>query len=188
MTNLFPHQEFHEPNTSAVTAVYQVLRRQPWDHWGRKTLHVMKRLLFLALLVTPLSALPASAQTRTYDVLSADVPFKFDVGDHTFHPGHYQLIFAGSNLLVLRDASQHNVASLVTRSVETGEPAPATRLVFNTSKKRARLAEIRIAASSQVLEVLGEELALQPVPAHAPLSFDRNFNFSFSRDNFRTKE
>ncbi|HKD79857.1 MAG TPA: hypothetical protein VKH81_09200 [Candidatus Angelobacter sp.] len=183
MTNLLPHQEFHEPNTSAVTAVYQVLRRQPWDQWARKTLAVMKRLLLLALLLTSLSALPASAQARTYDVLTADVPFQFDIGARAFHPGHYQFIFAGTNLLVLRDARQHNVASLVTRSVETGEPAPATRLVFSTGKKHAQLAEIHIAASSQALEILGEELAVQPAATFAPLWFDNNFTFSFSGFN-----
>jgi hypothetical protein len=154
----------HDPNSSVVMDVVRVLQRQPWDQWATKALDVMRRLLSVALVAATLSVLlpPAVAHARTYEVLSAEVPFKFVVGDRTFGPGHYQFIFAGPGLVVLRDARQHVVASFVTKWVETSETANETKLVFDTpQKKRARLTQICIQNRSQALEFVGEELALR---------------------------
>ena len=180
MTNLYMYPEMHEPNSSAVLAVFRVLRRQPWDQWAGQAFDVLKRLLTLALVAVSLAALmpPAAAQARTYDVLSADVPFKFSVGDRTFGPGHYQFIFAGPGMMVLRDAHQHVVASLVTKWVETGNTAPETKLVFDTQAKRARLTQICIQSRSQALEIVGEELAMHSSPV---IVMPANSFFSFSQ-------
>ncbi len=174
MTNTYSYPEMHEPNSSAVMAVFHVLRRQPWNQWAAKALDVTKRLLTVALVAASLTALvpSAAAHARTYEVLSADVPFKFAVGDRTFGPGHYQFIFAGTGLVVLRDARQHVVASFITKWVETSEQAAETKLVFDTPQnKRARLAQIRIQSRSQALEFVGEELAVQSLrpPISAPV-------------------
>jgi len=182
VTNTYSYPEMHEPNSSAVMAVFLVLRRQPWGQWAANALDVVKRLLTVALVAASLTALvpPATAHARTYEVLSADVPFKFVVGDRTFGPGHYQFIFAGTGLIVLRDAHQHVVASFVTKWVPTSEAATETKLVFDTPQnKRARLAQIRIQSRSQALEFVGEELAVQSL--QPPISAPVNAFFSFSQ-------
>jgi hypothetical protein len=126
----------------------------------------MKRFLQLTFLAVSLAAslLPVAAQVRTYKVLSVDVPFKFNVGDRSFRPGCYQFIFVGTGLLMVRDARSHIVASLLTRSVETGSASPSTRLVFRHQKKHQHLAQIWIENHTQVLEILGEELAMRQAP------------------------
>ncbi len=175
MENLLPDRDIREPNSSALLAVYWVLRRQPWKTFAIRTWDTMKRYLLAALLAALL--LPAAAQARTYDVFTADVPFKFHVGNRTFRPGHYQFIFVGTGLLALRDAHARVVASLVTRSVETSTPSPASKLVF---KKHAELAQILIENRSQVVEVLGEELAIRQ-PASPSPALPRDVDSLFDR-------
>ena len=150
----------------------------------------MKSFLHSTLLATLLAALllPAAAQVRTYNVLTADVPFKFNVGNRTFRPGHYQFIFVGASLLALRDAKAHTVASLITRSIETTGPSPATKLVFDMRKKHARLAQSYIESRSQVLEVLGEQLAMPSSPALVPPVPAAGFSFSGRSDVPRLKQ
>lgn len=190
MTSLLSHQELHEPNSSAVTDVWLVLRRQPWDQWARKALDIMKSVLQAALFAALLSAvlLPTVAQARTYECFSVDVPFRFYVGNRTFSPGHYEIILAGPGLVALRDAKAHDVASLVTRSIESGEPASESKLVFKTQKKHQLLAQIYIASRSQVLEVMGEELAIRNQPPAPPAFPPDAFSFSGKQDGFRLKQ
>src|SRR5262249_11315201 len=97
---------------------------------------------------------PVMAHARNYEVINAEVPFKFNVGKRSFHPGQYQLIVAGPGLLYMRDSHSHVIASLMTRSRETDSPAPETKLIFNTDKKHLQFAGIRMANRSQVLDVL----------------------------------
>lgn len=130
-----------------------------------------RRFTLLALLTTFLF-LPATSQVRTYEVITATVPFKFAVGDRAFRPGRYQFIIVGTGLLALRDEHQHVIATLVTQSIETGGPSPGTELLFNKTKKnRSQLARITLANRSQVLDVTGEQLAiLSSRPAQMPSS------------------
>ena len=126
---------------------------------------------------------PAAAQARTYDVFTADVPFKFNIGNRTFRPGHYQFIFAGAGLLALRDAKKHVVASIIYRPINTGTPSPASKLVFKALKKHTQqLARICIQNQSQVLEILEEELAIRqtapPPPALLPQGIESMFERS----------
>jgi hypothetical protein len=126
----------------------------------------MKRLLHSILLVALLAtSVLLAAQARTYNVISVEVPFKFNVGTRTFSAGHYQFISVGPGLLAVRDSHARVIASLITRSIETGEVSPATKLVFELQKKHSKLARIRIQNRSQALEVLGEELAMRQPPA-----------------------
>jgi hypothetical protein len=109
--------------------------------------------------------LAAAAQARMVDVFHADVPFKFKVGDRTFRPGRYDLIFVGPGLIAMRDSHAHVVASLTVRPRETGSPAPASKLVFANQKKDRRLTQIWTENRSQVLDVLGEEMVMRPAPS-----------------------
>lgn len=126
--------------------------------WLRRVLIVLS----VGILIQPVFA-------RTYDVMDANVPFKFKVGERTFRPGHYQLIMVGNGLVALRDSRAHIVDTITTRSVEMGAAAPTTKLVFQNEKKVKRLNEIWLANRREVLQVVGEELAFrQPTPAQAP--------------------
>lgn len=171
MANPYPNREL-DMNCSVPVAVFRFLQRQPWKSWAATTWEAASRLLLSALLATSLAALLATAaHARTYDAVNADVPFKFTIGKRTFRPGHYQIVVVGNGLLALRDERLHVVASLITRTVETKGPSPASKLVFHIEKKRPRLTRILLENRTQALEVLGEELAMprpNPVPAEAP--------------------
>jgi len=124
----------------------------------------MKRFLQSTLLAMLLAAflLPSAAQARTYDVVTASVPFKFNIGERAFRPGRYQFILVGPGLLALRDTrTTHIVASLVTRSIEAEAPLPSSKLVFHRQKNRQHLTQIWIEKHRQVIEVVGEELAMR---------------------------
>jgi hypothetical protein len=182
MTHLLPHQDPREPNSSVLVAAFCVLRRQPWKTLALRTWDPMKRLLQLSLLAASLGAIlaPALAHARTYDVMHANVPFKFNIGDRTFRPGHYQLIFVGPGLIALRDSHEHVIASLVTRSTGTDGPSPVSKLVFSRQTKHPQLAQIWIENRSQVLEVLGEEVAMRPIPP-LPAALPPEINSLFER-------
>ena len=183
MFNSLPNAEPRDYNSSAVLAVYYILRRQPWKTMAIRTWDTMKRLLQMALLAASLgSLLPAVAHARTYDVLSTNVPFRFQVGDRTFKPGHYQFILAGPGIVAMRDSQKHFIASIVTRARETGGPVSENKLVFNTQKKHAQLTEIWIANKSQIMQVVGEEIVVrQTAPAPPVNAFQPGFGFLFER-------
>ena len=132
----------------------------------------MRRITLLALALAAL-LFPAAAQARSYEVLTVDVPFKFNIASRTFQPGQYQFILAGSGLLALRDGSGHIVASIITRPVETGTPFASSKLVFdnhkNKHKKNSQLKRICLENRSQALEIMGEQLAISPAPFPATI-------------------
>lgn len=164
VTDLLPNHDPREYNSSALVTAYDFLRRQPWKILAATALDAAKRFLQLTLLVAML--LPVLAQARTYDVMHAEVPFKFDIGSRTFRPGHYDFIMVGPGLVALRDSHSHIIASLVVRGRETEAPLPISKLMFNKQKKHFQLAEVWMEKHSQVLEVVGEELAVRlPLPA-----------------------
>ena len=130
----------------------------------------MKRFLQSTFLAVSLVAswLPAAAQVRRpYVALKVDVPFKFKVGERSFRAGSYELLSIGTNLMALRDARARIVATLVTRSVESGVVAPSTKVVFYQQKKDMYRAQIKVQDLSQVLEIRGEEPAIPSSPARA---------------------
>jgi hypothetical protein len=184
VTNYLPHGEFRDTNTSAVYAIYRILRRQPWKAMAITTWGTMKRFRHLALIATSLGALlpPTLVQARSYEVLSTNVPFKFQVGERTFNPGEYDFIVVGPGLLAMRDSQHQVVASLNTRARTFLQQAPVSKLVFDSSKKDSRLIQIWIASRSQVLDVVKEETATRPATA-APTSnaFEPGFGFLMER-------
>jgi hypothetical protein len=134
----------------------------------------MKRFLRSSLLMVWLAASlsPALAQNHTREVLTVDVPFKFNVKNRVFPRGSYQFVFAGNGLIVVRDAKAHAVASLMARAVETQNASPSSKLVFRHDKKREQLSQIWIENRTQFLEILGEEVAIRPSPNHPVVSPD----------------
>jgi hypothetical protein len=104
--------------------------------------------------------LPAHA--HTYEGLDVEVPFKFKIGDRAFRPGRYQFVMVGNGVVALRDAKRRVIASLVARPIQTGAPVTQNKLVFRTKKKDKLLSQIWIENRAQVLDVLGEQMAMQP--------------------------
>lgn len=143
----------------------------------KKTMKFYLHCTLLAVLLLA-SQLPAAAvaQARTYETLIFDVPFNFDIGARTFRPGHYQLVFVGADLAVLRDEKRRTIASLVTRPIELGWPSPETKIIFDNHKNHSRLSRICIQYRLQVIDVVGEQVAMrQPQPVFPrPAPFDVN--------------
>ena len=168
MTNYLPIREVRDTNSSAVLAVYRILRRQPWKAMAITTWDHMRRFLHLALIATSLGALlPTLAQARLYDIVSSDVPFKFQIGERTFDPGRYDFIVASPGVVAMRDSRKHIVANIATRPRTTGGLANRPKLVFNTHSKTAQLIQIWATKDQPGVDVVGEEKLVrtaQPAP------------------------
>lgn len=179
VANSYPNREL-DLNYSVQVALFRILRRRPWKTFVHRTWDAVSRLFLAALFATSLMVLLATAaQAKTYDTVTIDVPFKFSIGERTFRPGRYQLIIRGNGLLALRDAHEHTIASLVTRTVDIGEPAADTKLVFKLKKNHAVLTQVLMEHHSQALEVMGEELAMRqadPVPELPAFIIDSLFD------------
>jgi hypothetical protein len=128
-----------------------------------KTWEMVSRVFMFALMAASLASLLASAAQAgtTEETLAADVPFAFNIGNRTFTPGHYQFVFTGDGVLVLRDAHAHALAAIATRPIETGAPAAASKLVFHGQNKQPYLAQIWIEKHARGLEVLGQNPSSQ---------------------------
>ena len=177
VTDLLTNHNPQQRNTSSLVTAFDFLRQQPWKILTATALDAAKRFLQLSLLAALL--FPALAQARTYDVMHADVPFKFDIGNRTFRPGHYDFIMVGPGLVALRDSHAHIIASLVVRERETDTPLPISKLTFNKLKKHFQLTEVWIEKRSQVLEIVGEELAVRqslPAPSTQPSVMNSMFD------------
>jgi len=131
-----------------------------------------------AILITALLS-PAAAQKRAYTSVNVDVPFKFKLNEksRSFRPGSYKFLFVGTNLMALRDAKAHTVASLLTRDVKIGSASPATKLIFERKKKSFYLARILIQDESRAIDILGEELA---IPSSSPADWLPSQGLSFN--------
>ena len=162
MTNYLPNREVRDTNSSAVLAVYRILRRQSWKAIAITTWDHMRRFLHLALIATSLGALlPTLAQARLYDVVSSNVPFKFQIGERTFNPGRYDFIVASPGVVAMRDSHKHIVANIVTRPRTMGGLAITPKLVFNTHTKTAQLIQIWTAKDQPGVDVVGEEKSVR---------------------------
>lgn len=158
MTNYLPSREVRDTNSSAVVAVYRILRRQPWKAMAITTWSHMRRFLHLALIATSLGALlPTLAQARLYDVVTSNVPFRFQIGERTFDPGEYEFIVAAPGVVAMRDSHKHIVANIATRPKTTGGLAKTPKLVFNTHTKTAQLIQIWVNQDQPGMDVVGEE-------------------------------
>jgi hypothetical protein len=171
MTNYLPNREVRDTNSSAVLAVYRILRRQPWKAMAITTWDHMRRFLHLALIATSLGALlPTLAQARLYDIVSSDVPFKFQIGERTFNPGRYDFIMASPGVVAMRDSHKHIVANIATRPRTTGGLAISPKLVFNTHTKTAQLIQIWATKDQPGMDVVGEEKSVRTAQPVSPVN------------------
>lgn len=182
MSNSLPNPEPRDYNSSAVLAVYDILRRQPWKAMAITTWDHMRRFLHLALIATSLGALlPTLAQARLYEVVSSDVPFKFQIGERTFNPGRYDFIMASPGVVAMRDSHKHIVANIATRP-RTGGLANNPKLVFNTHSKTAQLIQIWAERGEPGMDVVGEEKAVRTMQPAPPVNtFQPGFEFLMDR-------
>jgi hypothetical protein len=183
VTNYLPNREVRETNSSAVVAIYRILRRQPWKAMAITTWDHMRRFLHLALIATSLGALlPTLAQARLYDVVSSNVPFKFQIGERTFNPGRYEFIVASPGVVAMRDSQKHIVANIATRPRTTGGLASTPKLVFNTHTKTAQLIQIWVTKDQPGMDVVGEETTVHPAQPAPPVNtFQPGFEFLMER-------
>ena len=166
MTKFLPGPGLMRTFPSALLAAFRALRRQFWEvlastAWDNAS-RVLHAIMFAAALAVLLFS-PA-AHARTYDVFTADVPFKFNVGDRTFRPGHYEFIFIGPGLVALRDAQKEVIGSFVTRAITSKAPAPSSKLVFVNDKKHQQLSQIWLENHTEGVQILREELAVRSNP------------------------
>ena len=185
MNNSLPRGEFRDTNTSAVYAVYSILRRQPWKAMAITTWSAMRRFLHMALIASSLAALlPTLAQAHSYKVLSSYVPFKFQIGERTFRPGRYDFMVAGPGIVAMRDEHEHFVASITTKVRTTGGPATSSKLVFNTHTKTAQLIQIWATVGEPGMDVVGEEKSVRAAQPAAPVNtFQPGFGFLMERQS-----
>lgn len=187
MSNSLPNAEPRDYNSSAVLALYDLLRRQPWKTVVIRTWNTVRRLLLSTLVAASLATsfatfLPTVAEAKSYQVLSSYVPFKFQIGDRTFKPGRYDFIMAGPGIVAMRDEHEHFVASITTKSRTAGGVAISPKLVFNTHTKTAQLIQIWAAKGGPGMDVVGEVTAVRPVQATVPVNaLQPGFEFLMDR-------
>jgi hypothetical protein len=187
VSNSLPNAEPRDYNSSAVLAVYDILRRQPWKTMAIRTWDTLRRFLLSTLVAASLATsfatfLPTVAEARSYQVLSSYVPFKFQVGDRTFKPGRYDFIVTSPGMVAMRDEHDHFVASITTRVRTTGGPTTSSKLVFNTHTKTAQLTQIWATVGEPGMDVVGEETAVRTVQPAPPVNtFQPGFEFLMDR-------
>jgi len=171
VNDYIPRREFRDTNTSAVYAIYNILRRQPWKAMAIATWDNMRRFLHLALIATSLGALlPTLAQARNNHMVTSDVPFDFQIGERTFKPGRYDFILASPGVVAMRDSHGHIVANIATRPNTTGRLANRTKLVFSTHSKTAQLIQIWATENQPGVDVVGEENSVRTAQPAAPVN------------------
>ena len=187
MSNSLPNAEPRDYNSSAVLAVYDILRRQPWKTMALRTWDTVRRFLMAILIAVSLATsfatfLPTVAEAKSYQVLSSYVPFNFQIGDRTFKPGRYDFIMAGPGIVAMRDEHEHFVASITTRSRTNGGVTISPKLVFNTHTKTAQLIQIWAAKGEPCMDVVGEETAARPAQSAVPVNaLDPGLEFLLQR-------
>ncbi len=187
MSNSLPIAEPRDYNSSAVLAVFRILRRQPWKTMVIRTWDTMRRLLLSTLVAASLATsfailLPTVAEARLYDVVSSDVPFEFQIGERTFNPGRYDFIIASPGVVAMRDSHKHIVANIATRPRTTGGLASSPKLVFNTHTKTAQLIQIWVTKDQPGMDVVGEEKSVRTAQPAAPVNtFQPGLEFLMQR-------
>jgi hypothetical protein len=75
-------------------------------------------------------------------VIKADIPFEFSVGNQVFPAGNYSLVSTAPALLDLRDARGHILVRVLTNSVETQQVPVSPALEFYNEGSRYSLAQV----------------------------------------------
>jgi hypothetical protein len=75
-------------------------------------------------------------------VITAHIPFEFNVGGQTFPAGDYSVTQPLQNVLALRDGRGRTIASVLSHEVESSTGPRSTQLRFNHSDGQYTLAEV----------------------------------------------
>jgi len=171
MTRFLPGPGLLRTTRTALLTAFRAPRRQFWEVLASATWDNVSRALHAIMFAAALAVLLFSpaAHARSYDVFTADVPFKFNVGERTFRPGHYEFIFVGPGLVAVRDAQKEVIGSFITRTITTQTPAPSSKLVFVNDKKRQQLSQIWLENRTEGVQILREELAVRSTPPKPPV-------------------
>jgi hypothetical protein len=119
-----------------------------------------KSFVLLALLMTVM-LVSAEAQQHTYQSFNSNIPFSFNIGERKFHAGYYEFIVAAPGMMVMRDAHQHILATLLTRELQGIDREVDSRMVFDQGKHRTRLLSIWMPRGAQGFEILREDVPLR---------------------------
>jgi len=114
----------------------------------------LRKSRVLTGLLMAATLLSAQAQKRSYQSFNAEVPFVFNIGDHKFHAGYYELLVVGPGLM--------------TRELRPVESPAGSRFVFEGKKGHLRLTSIWGENGKQGYEIVGEEVSSRqysPPPA-----------------------
>lgn len=95
-----------------------------------------------SLLLGVLTLGPAAQAQHAEQVIKANIPFEFSVGNQVFPAGTYSLVSSAPALLDLRDAEGHTLARVLTNSVETLKAPVSPTLEFNSEGGRYSLAQV----------------------------------------------
>jgi hypothetical protein len=129
-----------------------------------------KSFALLALLMTMI-LVSAEAQQRTYQSFNGNVPFSFNIGERKFHSGYYEFIVAAPGIMLMRDAHQHPLATLLIREIKGIEREVAPRMVFDQGKHRTRLLSIWMPRGAQGFEILREDVPAPRIPPPSVQTF-----------------
>ncbi len=102
--------------------------------------HMIARTLTVLMLVT--LGMTMMAQAQSAPAIKVNVPFEFTFGQQTFPAGSYSVSRPIQHMIVLKDDRRYTVAQAITEGVESLNPAPATRLLFESSDGQHILKEV----------------------------------------------
>ena len=95
-----------------------------------------------SLLLVLLTLGPAAQAQSGPQIIKANIPFEFGVGNQVFPAGSYSLVSTPPALLELRDAEGHILTKVLTNSVEASKTTVTPKLQFRSEGGRYSLAQV----------------------------------------------
>src|SRR6202023_2251328 len=120
-------------NSSFITAVNNRIHN---SESGMKNVFARTLTSLLLVLLTLGPAAPAQSGPQ---IIKANIPFEFGVGNQVFPAGGYSLVSTPPELLELRDAEGHILTKVLTNSVEASKTTITPKLQFRSESGRYSL-------------------------------------------------
>jgi|SRR5687767_5133423 len=96
------------------------------------------KIAIAAALCFPLFVVPAQAER----MIKIDIPFEFEAGQTKMPAGAYEVVFPGSNMVLIRSVDSKNATFLISNAVNAGKVPEFSKLVFNRYGDRHFLKEV----------------------------------------------